>query len=193
MAERRPDDMTTFTVTHSEAHTILTLRLLIARAASTDSLAWWEDDSLTPHAAYLLQRLFPVAPEQAARSLALVAATVRHQAVCSAGGRGLHLYHLDADGREELAVRSLSLADVTLSHEPLTTIGLLREHLAALVGAPMPYTIVRETDAHALQVEIPPPAPGVSLLTHRARTLAWAYLEGSPKEPVFPFILEQLT
>ena len=189
MAERTSDN----SLTPEQAHTILGLRLLVARAANKDSLAWWDDESLTPHAGFLLERIFPVAPPLAARSLALAAALARHQAACPANGRALHLYRLDADNQDRLALRFAPLLAISVSEEPITTLETLRQHLFDLTEGPAPYTVVRETDTRGLEINIPPCPAGVSPMVHRARTLAWAYLEGSPDEPVFPFCLEQGT
>jgi hypothetical protein len=92
-------------ITTKDVRIILSLRLLIARAANADSLAWWDDESLTPHAGFLLERLFPRAPSLAARSLALRAALARHQAACAHHEGALHLYRLDVDSRDELVLR----------------------------------------------------------------------------------------
>jgi hypothetical protein len=177
-------------LTPQEAHTILGLRLLIARAANKDSLAWWDDESLTPHAGFLLGRIFPMAPPLAARSLALSAALARHQAACPANDGALHLYRLDPDNRDKLALRFAPLLSIRVPREPITTLEILRQHMLDLTGRPTSHTVVRETDSHALRIEIPPSPVGVSPLAHRARTLAWAYLEGAPGEPVFPFCVE---
>lgn len=174
-----------------EAHAILALRLLIARAANTDSLAWWEDESLTPHAAFVLERTFPMAPPLAARSLALTAALARHQAACSAHNDAVHLYHLDADGQDKLALRDFSLLPIAVPQEPIETIAALQQHMVALIGGPWPCTALRRTDARGLQIQIPSSPDRASPLFHRARTLAWAYLQGAPEEPVFPFFLER--
>jgi hypothetical protein len=189
MAQRRSTD----NLTPEEARAVLGLRLLIARAANGDSLAWWDDESLTPHAGFLLERIFPMAPSLAARSLALAAALARHQAACPAHSGALHLYRLDPDNQDELALRFAPLLNVSMPEEPITTLETLRRHLLSLTGKPAPCTVVRETDAHGLQIESPPGPPGVSPMLHRARTLAWAYLEGGPGEPVFPFCLERDT
>jgi len=172
---------------------ILGLRLLVARAANKDSLAWWDDESLTAHAGFLLERIFPMAPPLAARSLALAAALARHQAACPANGEALHLYRLDADNQDKLALRFAPLLAIPVPEEPITTLETLRQHLLDLTGEPTPYTVVRGTDAHGLEIHIPPCPAGVSPMVHRARTLAWAYLEGAPREPVFPFCVEQRT
>jgi len=173
-----------------EAHTILGLRLLIARAANKDSLAWWDDESLTRHAGFVLDRIFPMAPPLGARSLALAAALARHQAACPADTRTLHLYRLDADNLDKLALRFVPLLPIPVPEEPITTMGTLRQHLLELTGQPMSYTVVRRTDTSGFRVEIPPCPVGISPLLHRARTLAWAYLEASANKPVFPFCME---
>jgi len=165
---------------------ILGLRLLVARAANRDSLAWWDDESLTPHAGFLLERIFPTAPP----SLALAAALARHQAACPVNSGALHLYRLDADNQDKLALRFAPLLAIPVPEEPITTLETLRQHLLDLTRDPAPYTVVRETNAHGLEIDIPPCPAGVSPLAHRARTLAWAYLEGAPGELVFPFCVE---
>jgi hypothetical protein len=177
------------TLTPEDVRTILQLRLLVARAANRDSLGWWDDESLTPPAGFLLERIFPMAPPLAARSLALAAALARHQAACPDGGRALYLYRLDPDNQDTLALRFAPLLAIPVPQEPITTLERLRQHLLDLARDPAPYTVVRETNAHGLEIDIPPCPAGVSSLAHRARTLAWAYLEGAPGEPVFPFCL----
>ena len=175
------------TLTPEEARTILQLRLLVARAANRDSLGWWDDESLTPHAGFLLERIFPIAPPLAARSLALAAASARHQAACPE--KALHLYRLDADNQDRLALRFAPLLPIPVPEEPITTVDGLRQHLVTLTKAPMVYDVVRR-NARGLQIEIPPCPAVSSPLAHRAQTLAWAYLESSPGEPVLPFCLE---
>jgi len=173
-----------------DAQTILRLRLLIARAANKDSLAWWDDESLTPHAGFLLERIFPMAPLLAAQSLALKAAEARHQAACQAHECALHLYRLDADGRDRLALRIESRLPIPVPAPPITTMKALRHHFLDLTGGPASYTVVRQANTHGLQIEIPPCPADLLPILHRARTLAWAYLEGQPGQPIFPFCLE---
>lgn len=169
---------------------VLRLRLLIARAANKDSLAWWEDESLTSHAGFLLERLFPMAPALAARSLALRAALARHKAACASHPAALHLYRLDADNQDELALRNEPLLSTPVPEEPIPSLEVLRQHLEELLDKRRPYSVVRRFEAGALQIKVPPAQDGTSPLLHRAQTLAWAYLEGAPHEPVFPFCLE---
>jgi len=173
-----------------DAQMILGLRLLIARAANKDSLAWCDDASLTCPARFLLERIFPMAPLLAARSLALKAAEARHQAACAAHEQALHLYRLDADSQDKLALRFEPLLTIPVPDQPITTIDALRHHLLDLIEKPAPYTVVRRTNTHGLQIETPTGPASDSPLLHRAQTLAWAYLEGQPGQPVFPFCLE---
>lgn len=123
----------------------------------------------------------------------MAAALARHQAACPANSKALHLYRLDADNQDRLALRFAPLLAISVPEQPVTTLETLRQHLLDLTGGPAPYTVVRETDAQGLEITIPPCPAGVSPMAHRARTLAWAYLKGSPGEPVFPFCLEQGT
>ena len=189
MVQHPPNRMSNHTA-HDSIRIILQLRLLVARAANKDSLAWWDDESLTSHAGFLLERLFPTAPTLAARSLALSAATLRHQAACANHDDTLHLYRLDLDGQDALAARSIHLLTIPLRREPIRSIEALREALSSLLGKPAPYHVLHRASDGRLQIEIPPAPAGTSALLHRARTLAWAYLEGAPHEPVFPFCRE---
>ncbi|MCP4549283.1 MAG: BrxE family protein [bacterium] len=180
--------ISTDNLTPKEIRIILGLRLLIARAANKDSLAWWDDESFSTHAEFLLDRIFPMAPPLAARSLSLAAAIARHRAACTE--ETLHLYHLDFDNQDGLALRFEPLLPVPVPEEPITTLETLRQHLIDLTGNPVHYTVDRKTSTHGLQIEIPPCPPGTSPLAHRAQALAWAYLESAPGAPVFPFCLE---
>ncbi|MCX6915666.1 MAG: BrxE family protein [Verrucomicrobia bacterium] len=175
---------------HEDGHTILLLRLLIARAANRDSLAWWDDEALTAPAGFLLERLFPVAPPLAARSLALRAALARHEGACTEIGGALHLYRPDADNADGLALRDVPLLPVPYPEAPIPTMDALREHLIALLSRPAQVKIVQRRNGGALQIAIPPCPAGVWAPLHRARSFAWAYLEGAPGQPVFPFVAE---
>jgi len=181
MTQRKSSDV----FSSQEKHVVLALRLLIARAANTDSLAWWDDESLTPAADYVLDRLFPMAPPLAGKSLALRAALTRHRAACPESA--LNLYRLDADNRDELALRFAPLLPIPAPDAPITTMETFREHLLALVEEPQSYTVVRHTTSDGLLIEIPPAPPGTSPMLHLAKTLAWAYQEGTRDTPVFPF------
>lgn len=171
--------------------TILRLRLLIARAGNQDSLAWWDDQSFTTPASFILDRTFPVAPRMAARSLALAAAFDRHEAACAGAGQALHLFRLDLDNQDRLALRLERRDDVPVPDEPITSMDQLRQHLLDVLGAPMPGKVTRQDQAGALLLAIPPCPPHQEPMLHRAKTLAWAYLAGDIGRPVFPYCLEQ--
>lgn len=175
-------------LTTTDSHLILALRLLIARAASRDSLAWWDDESLTPAAAYLLNRLFPMAPRAAGKSLALRAGLARHGVACPQDG--LHLYRLDADNRDKLVLRFAPLERVPTPEGPIATTEALRDRLLELIESPQVYTVLRRTASGGLLIDMPSAPVGVPSMVHRAKTLAWAYLEGMQAASVFPFCTE---
>ena len=77
-----------------------------------------------------------------------------------------------------------------IAGSPITSIAALEDTVRALIGGPFRYRALRRTPSNGLEIEIPPPPTGVSPLLHRARSLAWAYLEGAPRAPVFPFCTE---
>lgn len=173
-----------------DLQTILRLRLLIARAANRDSLAWWDDEALTAPADFLLERLFPVAPSLAARSLALRAAQARHQSACAGIEGALHLYRLDADNADGLALRDVALLSAPYPEAAIPSMDALREGLTALLGQPAQAKVVQRRNGGALLITIPSCPAGVWAPLHRARSFAWTYLEGAPGQPVFPFIAE---
>lgn len=166
---------------------IAALRLLVARAANRDSLAWWDDESLTQHAGVLLDRLFPVAPQLAARQLALASARARHNAAFESIPAALHLFRLDPGGQVELAMRTVHLPDINVPRDPITSVDALRDQLGSLVGEPHPaYKVLARRPGNGLHIEISPVRDGPPAI-YRARALAWAYLEARPGQPAFPF------
>ena len=176
------------TLLPGDIQTILTLRLLIARVANPDSLGWWDDEALTPSADFVLKRLFPMAPGLAGRSLALQAALTRHNAVCPANA--LHLYHLDSDNYDTLALRGARLGSVPLVTAPVTTLQGLREVLEKVTEGPYSYTVRNKALNGCLLIECLRPPANIHPFVHRSKMLAWAYLEGKPNAPVFPYCLE---
>lgn len=175
-------------ITDQDARAILRLRLLIARAANRDSLVWWDDDSLTLPAGFVLERLFPGVPPLTARSLAIHAAVARYVAAFSSVPSALHLYRLDSDNLDGLALRFFPLLTVPVNAEPIASMDELRSRLLALCGQPMPYRVLDLRSNGNLEIEIPPCPAGGQPLLHRAQTLAWAYLAGAKEKPVFPFL-----
>lgn len=182
------DTKASVNLTPTQVRHILALRLLIARTANQDSLAWWDDESLTPAADYLLNRLFPMVPGRAGKSLALRAAVARHRVACPEDA--LHLYRLDADNRDKLALRFAPLEPVEVPDGPIATMDELRDHLLELVESPQPYTVLRKTTSAGLLIDLSLAPPDTHPMLHRAKTLAWAYLEGTKDAPVFPYIME---
>lgn len=180
-------------MTPEDARDIVQLRLLVARAANNDSLAWWDDQSFTTPAGFILERTFPVAPLMAARSLALAAAFARHEAVCPTDRLTMHLFRLDPDNQDRLVLRFAPLDDIPVPDQPITFVEQLRQLLLQLLDEPAPCKVVRQDPMGAVQIAISPGPAGLDPLVHRARALAWAYLAGSPGRPVFPYCLEHAT
>ena len=172
-----------------DSEIILRLRLLIARAANKDSLRWWDDESLASHSAFLLRRIFPIDPMSAARNLALQAAQARHEAALIEP-QALHLYGLDADNRDALAVRQTSVKEIQVPNDPISTTDELAGHLEQVTNGPHSFEVVRHMPGNGLLIRIPDPSSKISVWRHRAQSLAWAYLEGAAGQPVFPFVLE---
>jgi hypothetical protein len=167
-------------------NTILRLRLLIARAAQKDSLAWWEDDSLTPAGGYLLERLFPTDPGEAGRRLALEAARTRCRAALAGQPDALHLFRLDRSGEIDHSLQGMRLSDLPLPAEPIPSLEALRQELLALGGPPV-YRVLGERAGCCLGISLKA-AGGRPAPVESASSLAWAFLEGAPGSPIFPYL-----
>lgn len=174
----------------ADAQMILRLRLLIARAANKDGLNWWDDEALTPAAQFILDRTFPIAPPLAARSLALQAAFNRHEAACDYDPDVFHLYRLDSDNLDRLVLEFWPLLEIPFPEAPITNIAELRQQLESLTKTAMTYDIISRGSNGAVAIRLHRPASDVSLLVHRAQTLAWAYLEGNVGQPCLPYCRE---
>jgi len=158
---------------------IVRLRLLICRAAATDSLRWWEDASLTEEGAFLLGRLFPRSARAAARRLALQAALLRHEVALAELPRPRHLFDLGAE--LEALLQEVPLEEQDVPDSPILDV----ETLLAQIGHGARRAQGRP--GGVLPVAVPPDA--ASLRQH-ALVLAAAYTAGRPGEPVFPFLAE---
>jgi len=173
-----------------QALLLLQLRLLIARAGQKDSLRWWDDDSLTAHGMYVLARTFPGKPALAGRSLALRAATLRHDsALAPLGSDVVHLFRLDKHGSDQLAMRTLRYVEIDNNNSPISDMDELRQRLMAITGGPADYERLGPFSEHGgLRIRLKRPATSLS---DKAITLAWAYLEGSVGHPVLPYLMER--
>jgi hypothetical protein len=138
-----------------------------------------------------MERTFPVAPAEAACSLALRSAWTRHQAVCPSDRQTLHLYRLDPDNQDQLELRFAPLAGLPVPAEPIHTIDQLSRHLLALTGAPVSSDVVRQGALGTVQIAIPPCPAGTAPIVHRAKALAWAYVNGSHGQPAIPYLVER--
>jgi hypothetical protein len=171
---------------------IVKLRLLIARAANRDSLAWWDDDALTAPASFILDRTFPHAPLHAARRLALEAARLRHDALCPPQP-ALHLFRLDQDNSDVQALRSYALYRVDATTAPIATIDALRSELLALTGSPPSWRKVSRGGHDELEIAPSDGQRAAPVMIDLARSLAWAYVEGKPGRAVYPYFLPKRT
>ena len=165
---------------------IIQLQLLIARVGQNDSLRWWEDDSLTEAGVYLLERLFPFAPYVQGRKLALLAAKNRHDTVFGKETQTLHLFHFGFEGDRVQESLAFDSPELELPDAPIRTIDELKIHLAQLVEAPNPQSKSDRViaDDGKLQIKIPSTKNTIDM----ANRLAWAYLQGEPENPVYPYI-----
>jgi len=168
---------------------ILRLRLLIARAAGTDSLHWWDDNSFTDPARFIFSRLFTADPLLTSRGAAIEAALVRHDALRHTNSGILHLFRLAWDNEDRLALRYEPLLRIPIVEQPILSMDELRRHMLDVLGKPLLYSVVRRSDLGGMEIQIPPGPPTVHPLLHRAKTLTWAYLEGQSKQPVIPYCL----
>lgn len=177
-------------VTYPEALHILRLRVIIARAGQSDALRWWEDDSLTTNGAYLLERIFPGDPFLMGRNLALVTATLRHEAAVEGMANTLHLFRIDAHNGDRLAMRELKLKAYPMDNpSAISTMDALYQTLLDVTQERFSYeTTGISTDRGGLRIRLP--KSNLSLI-ERANVLAWAYLEGQAEKPVFPYFVEQ--
>jgi hypothetical protein len=157
---------------------VLRLRLLICRAAASDSMRWWDDESLTEDGMFVLGRLFPRSAQTAARRLALEAALVRHQAALADIPHAQHLF--DLGPAVEAAIEELPLSTINIPTGPIRD----SQALLALIGGE---TLGPTDHSQGLVVRVTLPAAYASL-KERAWALAQAYAAGRPGEPVFPIL-----
>jgi hypothetical protein len=165
------------------------LRLRIARVGQSDSMNWWEDDSLTTNGAYLLERLFPGAPDAAGRKLALAAATSRHQAALAHLDHANHLFRLAEESRVKLILRDLKDTPTPDHLKPLNSIDSLHDLLRDITNLRPEYEVVHRFRANrTMEIRLVNHKSGI---LDQATALAWAYLEGDVGDPVFPYIVKR--
>ena len=173
----------------SACHDVLRLRLLIARAAQRDSLAWWTDESLTPGANTLLGRVFPRSADRARVRLALRAGLARHRGVLAREPGAIHLF--DLGGAAEFAIDRVLLGEElpTYPSAPITSRGALRRLLTdagVKINGVEDFGDAYSNDLaapHVVEVAVSPGQP----LAEVAVALAAAYLRGPGDAAVYPF------
>jgi len=166
----------------------LQIRLTITRAAQKDSLNWWDDEALTTEGAFVLDRIFPIAPSLAAKNLALSAAAARHQTAFVEIDSPIHLFRLDHRRNDYLTWRHNRLVRDLDFSAPIPDLDSLRQRLLMLIGREPEYHVIgRRMPTGALRIH----AAASSTMTEKAGVLAFAYLEGELGQPIFPFLVEQ--
>jgi hypothetical protein len=166
----------------SDAKRILDIRQLIARAATSDSMRWWEDESLSAAGLRLASRLFPRAPERAAARLAMLAARSRHNVAMPRGDSIVHLF--DLGDEVELALDDAFHDQYSVTILPaVTSPDALEQALSDLGITPVETSLPRSSSG-ALDVGI---TQSASVL-ERAQRLAAAYVLGDVRQPMFPYI-----
>ncbi len=166
----------------AEAGPIAALTLLVVRAGARDSLAWWDDDALTPAGAFVLARLFPRNPGGAALRLALRAARERHAGVMAASGVDHGVTLLDLPSSAD----SFAAIPPTL-HGPITSPDDFRRRLLALAPEAEGLDLPQAGGSGLLDLTALGGQPEQSAV-ERAVVLAVGYLQAGKGEPVFPFL-----
>lgn len=166
------------------------LRLIIARAAQSDSLGWWDDRSLTAEGEFLATRLFARRPRLAAAKIALAAARARHAAAIPKGS-GVHLFDLGGELEYELA--GMALDEAWIPVDPIVSSDALLDALAGAIPDGVGYTIAHSGRPETLTgpIEIRPSPdvdPSVDPMVAKASALALAYGGAGLGRPVFPFL-----
>lgn len=176
-------------VTREQALQLQSLRFCIARAGQNDSMGWWEDDSLTTTGAYLLERIFPGAPAITGRKLALTAANLRHEAALAHLDNVNHLFQLAAENQAKLVLRDLVDTQSWVDLPPIDSIGSLHDMLVKIISTQPEYEVVnRFPEQRVMQIRL---ENHKSSMLEQATALAWAYLEGDVRDPIFPYIVER--
>ena len=170
-------------VPRADAERVIALALLVVRAGAKDSLDWWDDEALTRAGRFVLARIFPRAPGQAAVRLALRAARERHAGVLAAAGVASATTLVDL---AEPLLHGVDAADL-VSAEPVASEEEFRGRLVALVPEAVSLGLPQPTASGLLDLTHLVAPAGPSLLD-RAIVLGAGYLAGRKREPVFPFV-----
>ncbi len=181
--------MTRATPEAESGRSIVGLCLVIARAGCLDSLAWWEDNSLTEAGLFSLKRLFPRTYERAAIRLAMQAARTRHEGVLRVAGitDGSHLYSLL---NPEAMIEGPSELDSLRSDlwSPIPDRNILQRRLEAMAG-PLPRLPVGVNVGLQGLIDLSDILPkSVAAKGQVAMNLAAAYLLGDQGKPVVPYV-----
>lgn len=175
-----------FEIDSATAHTILRLRVLIARAAQPDSLQWWQDQSLTQDGMYVVERLFARNPKWAAAHLAIASSRARHWAAIPREPNVTHLF--DLGNPIEFA-----LADFRIETEWIPNPPASMDDFIMAIGEIVPDGAGYESGAPdtngALEIHLLPEREHLlPILLARVSALALAYSGAERGQPIFPFL-----
>jgi len=165
------------------------LAVVVARAGCSDSLGWWDDESLTEAGLFSLKRLFPRSYRAAALRLALQAARRRHEGILGRLGftGARHLFSQSDPGFGDVGIPdSESLPPTTWT--PIPDRETLRARLETVAGQLPALSSEASVSLEGLidlSAHLPGPTAGPRDI---ARTLASAYLLGDKGKLVLPFV-----
>jgi hypothetical protein len=178
-------------LTQAEAETILRLRLIVARAAQTDCLHWWEDRSLTPEGDFMTTRLFFAQPRIAGAKTALGAARARHWDAIKRAPQVVHLFEL-GDAIE------FELTPIPLEENWIPAAFPDKEafyaELTRLIPEGAAFNVETGTDLapETLKIRSTPDNFQLKPIMAEVGALALAYNGGRVNHPIFPYIQRSL-
>lgn len=185
------------TVAEAGLDAILWARAVIARFGERDVMAWWDDESLMPSGAFVMNRLFPRTAAFAQTEVAIEAATLRHQTLVPQAARVTlfrlppllestvrqRLLSLKREGGDQLLKSLASGIDVQQSlAEVLVAAGVIDSHnLDAIRAMPVTGNTLALGTLQAGQMDF---GSDVSTIVQR---LAAGYTLGSRGNIVIPY------
>lgn len=170
-----------------KAKTIFQLRLLIARAAQTDSLCWWQDNSLTNEGNFVLERLFIKHSHSAAIRMSFAAAAARHWSAIQRESKKIHLFDFGEESEYRLSQFKINEDQVSLQR--IASVQELMQGIKSILPSIIEIRISSPGTNGETEVNVDPE----SLIKDDpifvyASALALAYEQAHLQQPVFPFI-----
>ena len=101
--------------------------------------------------------------------------------------KAVHLFRLDSRREIKPSLHEISISNLDIPLDPITSLDVLRELLLQMIGTEPQYHVIAERGDHRIEIRPHKKIPQADVI-RLAQTLAWATLEGKPGAPVFPFI-----